>query len=77
MSNRYNFSDESSKIELPLTSQVESGQIWRNKKSGLKIAIDGPGNGKGVWNAFAVTLGHRIDTQVKEKTLLIDYEREK
>ncbi len=74
MANRYNFSDESRK-NLPLTSGIETGQIWRNKNSGLKIVIESHGNGSDVWNVFTATHGNRINTQVRSKTLVTDYER--
>lgn len=75
MANRYDFSDERKKMEIPLTKQVESGQIWANRQSGLRICIDSQGNSPEVWNVYTTTLGNRIDTQIKQATLLIDYER--
>jgi len=73
--NRYNFSDDSKPANSSLTNSVAYGQIWSNKISGLKIAIDSPGNLKGAWNIHTKTLGNRVNTQIKEQTLLMDYER--
>ena len=78
--NRYNFSDNNKKIELPLTKQPASGQIWRNKVSGVQFAIDGVlagGNNRSprIWKMHTATFGNRIDTQINESTLIFDYER--
>lgn len=75
MANRYDFSDERKKIEIPLTKQVSSGQIWRSKQSGIRIFIDGPSSKPEVWNAHTSHWGSKVETQVQESTLLIDYER--